>query len=635
MPQPTDPTLAGAERVATALARLSERLADVPTGAQSPAEESLPWGNDAAAHPPDYWHWIHLRRLRAAQGSARAARPVDGPVLSVVVPVHRPAHWFFVECVRSVLAQTYANWELCLCDDGSRDPELTDLIDQLVKSEPRVKATAFDVNGGISRASNAAVSLATGEFVALLDHDDLLEPDALAEVAAAVRKHDDADVVYTDDDKFDALDRPYQPQFKPDWAPDLLLSYPYLGHLTVFRRSLLEEIGGFRSEFDGSQDFDVMLRATERARRVVHVPKVLYHWRVVPGSAAGDAEAKPWAYAASRRAVEDAVRRRGVDGWVDDGPFLGSYSVRRQVETIPSIAAIVPFRDQAALTARCVERLDATAGRLISDLVLVDNGSVEAETRALGVALARRPGTRLLEHPGPFNWSAINNKAVACCDADLLLFLNNDVFAAEGGWLEAMVEHATRPDVGAVGARLVYPDGRLQHTGIVLGLGGIAGHVLAGLPYGSIGYGGWDRVVREYSAVTAACMLVRRSVFEEVGGFDEELAVAFNDIDFCLRLREAGYRVLSTPHAELVHAESVSRGLSGYSVDYRHFLRRWAGVVRREDPYFNPNLSRLVKWCALRLPGEDEEWAAMVGELVGDSADEPEVLPGSAAGVTA
>ena len=623
MPERNDPTSTpGPVRTAEALARLAELLAETcPPPSPEPVDYQLPWGNDAAAHPPDYWHRIYLDRLQASESQRRPELPTDGPLVSVIVPVYRPSHWYFVECARSVAAQTYTNWELCLCDDASGDPELTRLIGDLAAKEPRIKATAFKKNGGISEATNAALELATGELVALLDHDDALEPDALAEVVAAVLEHEDADVIYTDDDKIDAFDRPFQPQFKPDWAPDLLLSYPYLGHLTVIRRSLLEEIGGFRSEFDGSQDFDVMLRATERARRVVHVPKVLYHWRVVSGSAAGDAEAKPWAYAASRRAVEDALRRRGIDGRVENGPFLGSYSVRRHVDSTPSIAVIVPFRDQAALTARCVEHLDATAGHLISELVLVDNGSAEAETRALRKQLGRRRSTRILDYPGPFNWSVINNTAAASCDSDLLLFLNNDVFAEERGWLEAMVEHAVRTDIGAVGARLVYPNGRLQHTGIVLGLGGIAGHVLAGLPVDTIGYGGWDRIVREYSAVTAACMLVRRSVFEEVGGFDETLAIAFNDIDFCLRLRAAGYRVVSTPHAQLVHAESVSRGFSGYSTDYRAFLRRWGWVLRREDPYFNPNLSRLVTWCALRLPGEDDQWADLVGLLADDPRD--------------
>ncbi len=613
-----------------ALGWMTDRLVDLllpaePATAEAKDDDAEPeWGPDAGSSPPAYWHWKHQWHLdqleRAERGEQPDELPTNGPLLSVVIPVYRPALWFFEECVESIIAQTYRNWELCLCDDGSGQPELRASMEVFADRDPRITAMALEQNGGISRATNRALTAATGEFVVLMDHDDVLEPDALAQIARVALTVEDADVIYTDEDKLDEIDRPHQPSFKPDWDPELLLAYPYLGHLTAIRHDLVRRIGGFRPEFDGSQDFDIMLRSTELARRVVHIPKVLYHWRMVAGSAAGDPDAKPWAYSASRRALEDAVSRRGILGRVAPGPFTGAYHVRREITSSPTVCVIIPFRDQAALTEACLRSLELSPGYPISEIVLVDNGSIEPETRVLRSRLEARPEIRVLDHPGPFNWAAINNLAASSTDADMLLFLNNDIEATSEGWLHAMVELGQRPEVGAVGARLVYPDGSLQHAGVVLGVGGIAAHILNGLPPGRVGYGGWDRVVRSYSALTAACMLVRREVFTELGGFDEALPVAFNDTDFCIRLGQAGYRLLYTPHAELVHYESVSRGLSGYAVDFGEFLRRWWGLLHHEDPFYSPNLTRVFPWCSPRLPGEDEDWFATVGALVPTTA---------------
>jgi GT2 family glycosyltransferase len=614
-----------------ALAWLAERLVEA-TLPEEPGEPPEPdWGVGGGWFPPSYWHWIHeweLYRATHADELAVVETPVSGPLLSVVVPVYRPLLWYFRECVLSVIRQTYGNWELCLCDDGSGDAALTKAMHQFAAEDPRIKVTALERNGGISRATNRALEAATGEFVVLLDHDDVLEPDALAEVVTAIGSGDDVDVVYSDEDKLDELDRRYLPMFKPDWDPDLLLVYPYLGHLLAIRRDIVDHLGGFRPEFDGSQDYDIMLRSTELARQVVHIPKVLYHWRAVAGSAALDPEAKPWAHQASRRVVEDAVARRGIDGWVETGPFQGAYHVRRRIHGAPTVSVIIPFRDQAALTAACLASLEDDPGYPLSEVALVDNGSTDPETRALRRQLERRPATRIIDYPGAFNWAAINNLAAATCTTDMVLFMNNDIEATTGGWLHALVELAQRPDVGAVGARLLYPDGKLQHGGVVLGFGGLAGHIFTGMPKGRRANVGWDQMVREYSAVTAACMLVRRSVFEELGGFEEALAVGYNDVDFCIRLRRAGYRILYTPHAELTHYESVSRGFSGYNSDVQEFLARWFDLIRSEDPFYNPNLSRLDARCPLRKPGEDEEWLSMVTGLI--QADY--VSPGATAG---
>lgn len=625
---PGDPVTGGPARpdptpvtgLASALAWMADRLAEAegrpPVVVEEDDEESPL--TDAASFPPAYWHWKHLwleRRNSHPEEFPPPAPVDDGPLLSVVIPVYRPSIWYFRECVQSVINQTYPHWELCLCDDGSGDPELASVMQAFAATDHRITALALEQNGGISAATNGALAAATGEFIVLMDHDDLMEPDALAELAAAAREPE-VDIVYTDEDKLDELDRIYQPYFKPDWDPDLLLSYPYFGHVTAIRHDILRRIGGFRSAFDGSQDYDVMLRSSELARRIVHVPKVLYHWRVVAGSAAGDPTAKPWAYAASRRALEDAVARRGIDGTVETGPFMGAYHLRRRIAGTPTVSVIIPFRDQAAMTVACLESLEVDPGYLIHEIVLVDNGSTEPETVVLRRQLNGRPDVRVLDYPGVFNWSAINNLAASTCQTDLLLFMNNDIEARSPGWLAALVEQGQRTDIGAVGARLLYPDGTIQHAGVVLGMEGIAAHLFAGLPSDRHGYFGWDTIVRSFSAVTAACMMVRREVFEEVGGFAEDLPVAFNDLDFCIRLGLAGLRTIYTPHAVLVHHESVSRGLSGYTQDFQRFLTRWADVIREDDPYYNRNLSRFDPYCDFRAPGEDQKWAEQMDGLL-------------------
>ncbi len=485
--------------------RLVSQLLPDRGGAHQETTVEPAWGTDASSPPTTYWHWKHLWHLdrleRAEQGEHAEQLPTDGPLLSIVIPVYRPALWYFEECVQSVIDQTYRHWELCLCDDGSEQSDLRASMEAFAARDPRIKAMALEQNGGISRATNRALAAASGEFVILVDHDDLVEPDALAEIARVVLTVDEADVIYSDEDKLDEIGRPCQPNFKPDWDPELLLSHPYLGHLTAIRLDLVRRIGGFRPEFDGSQDFDVMLRSTELARRVVHIPRVLYHWRIVAGSAAGDPAAKPWAYDASRRVVEDAVSRRGIPGRVESGPIAGTYRVSREIVSSPTVCVIIPFRDQAALTEACLRSLERSPGYPISEVILVDNGSIEPETRVLRARLEARPATRVLDYPGPFNWAAINNVAAAASGADMLLFLNNDIEATSEGWLHSLVELAQRPEVGAVGARLVYPDGTLQHAGVVLGVGGIASHIFNGKPPGRSGYAGWDTVIRSYSAL--------------------------------------------------------------------------------------------------------------------------------------
>jgi GT2 family glycosyltransferase len=600
---------AGTEEAA--LCWSADRVVELLPAPEPPEKARLYWGFDAGSDPA-YGQWLRDFE-RDADASARAL-PSHGPLVSVVVPVYRPKLWYFEVCVGSVRAQRYESWELCLCDDASNDSRLSALLADLADSDPRIKVLTRQENGGISRATNDALSLATGEFVAFLDHDDVIDPDALGEMAAAFEAEPDTDVLYSDEDttygEEEAVESPlrrFRPCFKPDWAPDLLLTYPYLGHLLLVRRALVSEIGGLRPAFDGSQDYDVMLRATEQARRIAHVPKILYHWRAVAGSAADDRNAKPWAHVASRRAVEDAVRRRGIDAVVEDGPGQGWYHVRRRVIESPSVTIIIPFRDQAQMTARCLTSLGVAPGYENFEVLLVDNQSTEPEVRALRKRL-QQGAVRVMDFPEEFNWSVMNNMAASSCDSDLLLFMNNDMEAIKPGWLRALVELAQREDVGAVGARLLYPDGVLQHAGVTLGLDSVAGHLFAGMPVGRVGYMSWDRVVRPYSAVTGACLMSSRKAFEEVGGFDENLEVAYNDVDYCMRLLDVGYKVLYTPHAELVHYESASRGISGSFGDARYFLGKWGRERLLHDPFYNPNLSLFGTWCRLRHRDDLQNW---------------------------
>jgi O-antigen biosynthesis protein len=568
-----------------------------------------------------YHEWLTRHRLPTVIGGidstartrATARRRKSGlPLVSVVVPVYRTPIWALRRCVGSVLAQTFGEWELCLVDDASDDPDLSATLRSLAKLDRRITALSSLSNGGISAATNRAVAASRGRFIAFLDHDDELAPQALEAVAANINANPEANFFYSDEDKINTAGERFDPLFKPDWSPDLLLSFAYTGHLMVVRRSRFDEVGGLRSDYDGSQDFDLALRATEGGGAVVHIPDVLYHWRSIPGSAASDTtsqQAKPWAYEAGRRAIEDALRRRSEPGVVTTIPeFPGRYHVRRDVSAQPLVSIIIPFRDEPAMLATCARTLRADPGYENFELVLVDNDSALPETSALLAELSAEPGVRVLQAPGPFNWAAINNAAAHACDGDILLFLNNDIEARTPGWLDAMVGHVQRPEVGAVGARLLYADGTIQHAGVVVGLGGIAGHVLRGLPGDRPGYNSLAISTRDCSVVTGAAMMVRRKLFLDLGGFDETLAVAFNDVDFCFKLREHGYYIVFTPLAELIHHESKSRGHTDDFAENQLMLTRWGAALAAGDPYHNKHLSHWRYWCPLSTAQEDDRW---------------------------
>ena len=555
------------------------------------------------AEASSYAGWV--RRYDAGDGpgrvllEARAARVADGPLFSVLLPVYETPEPWLRRCIDSVLAQAYGRWELCIADDASRAPHLRRILLEYANGDPRVRVAFRERNGHISEASNTALAMASGEYIALLDHDDELRPHALLEIAEAIAADPALDLVYSDEDKIDENGRRFDPYFKPDWNPDLLLGQNYVCHLTVLRARVARAAGGFRTGFEGSQDHDLVLRCTrDLPRRAVgHVPRVLYHWRAIPGSTALQRDAKDYAALAGARAVEEHVRHEAAGATVevlDEGHYRVRWPLPRPV---PKVTLVVPTRDRPELLRTCIDSLLGRTEYPDFEIVVVDNQSSDPDALAYLDRLGARAGVRVLRYDAPFNYSAINNFAVAAARGTVIGMVNNDIEVISPHWLQEMVGQAMRPGVGAVGAMLYYPDGRIQHAGVVLGLGGIANHAYAGEPAGIGGHGGRARVVQEVSAVTGACLIVRRDAYERVGGLDEGLQVAFNDIDFCLRLGQAGLRCLWTPFATLYHHESASRGRDEDGPRRQRFLRevalmqeRWGHLLER-DPAYNPNLT--------------------------------------------
>ncbi|QWP78820.1 glycosyltransferase family 2 protein [Lysobacter sp. K5869] len=549
-----------------------------------------------------YPHWL-ARYERpapslAAADAADAAQAADGPTISIVLPVRDPPLPWLRRCLDSVLAQTYPRWQLCIADDASRSGAVRKLLRDYAARDARIDLRLRGNRGHICEASNSAIELARGDFLGFLDHDDELAPQALAEIARAVAEHPRAKLFYSDEDKIDESGRRFEPNFKPAWNPDLLRTQNYICHFLAIDAALVRELGGLRAGFEGAQDHDLLLRCAERldADQIVHVPQVLYHWRVLPESTALSADAKPYALEAGRRALEEHYARTGVRGRVEITGH-GYYRCVRSLGRRPLVSLIVPTRDRADLLRVCVESVLARTGYEPLELLVVDNGSSEPDALSYLDALRRRPRVRVLDWPLPFNFSALINHAAAQARGEILCLLNNDTEAIASDWLDELVSHAVREEVGAVGGMLYYPGDTIQHAGVILGIGGVAGHAHGHLRRGSNGYLGRAGVVQNLSAVTGACLALRREVFAEVGGMDESLAVAFNDVDLCLRLHARGYRNVWTPHAELYHHESASRGPEDTPEKRERFLGETAIMLRRwgeflsNDPAYNPNLS--------------------------------------------
>lgn len=548
-----------------------------------------------------YARWV-VRNTRSDAGLAElearvAAQPYQ-PLVSILIPTYNTDPRWLKAAIDSISRQVYRNWEICICDDASTNPATIEALREYER-DPRIRITMAAANRGISETSNAALALARGEFVALLDHDDELTPDALAEVVLRLNANPDADVIYSDEDKLDVRGERCDPYFKPDWSPDHFLATMYSCHLMVLRREVVAGAGGFRAGYEGAQDYDLLLRVMERTPRIHHIPRILYHWRKHSQSTAAAAHAKPWALDAGRLALEDHVRRRGLDAEVLDGGLPGLYRVRRRIQSQPLVSLIIPTAGrlktvggrQVDLVAQAVASVIALTEYKNYEIVLVaDAAGVQPSTTA---ALAgSRHSVLRFDRSGPFNFSAKINFGAAAAAGDHFVLFNDDLEVVSGEWLSAMLEYSQLPEVGAVGAKLLYPDGRLQHIGMALGVAGIAAHVFHQHPGASPGYAGSAMIVRNYSAVTGACLMTRREVFIEVGRFDEVFPIDFNDVDYCLRLRRAGYRVVYTPWARLLHHESASFGARRQDLDgMAEMRRRWAGVLDN-DPYYNPNLTR-------------------------------------------
>lgn len=546
---------------------------------------------------PRYAAWLRFNDFgRDEEDSLRAAldaRHGRLPRISVLMPTYNTPVHLLDRAIGSVLAQVYDDWELCIADDASVDTRTSEALEVWSQRDPRIKVMFCEKNGHISRATNAAASLASGEFLAFLDHDDELTPDALAEIAIAVADAPDTDYLYSDDDKIDKDGRRFSPQFKPGWSPTLLLSYMYMSHVKVVRRSLFTELGGFRAGFEGAQDYDFALRMSERTCRIVHVPKVLYHWRVVSGSTAASGDAKPASFEAGRRAVAEALERRGIKAdvvqpkWAADarcGIFAPCFP-----DDGPKVVIIIPTHNNVELLRACVTSLARTTYRNY-EIVIVDNESDDPDTLNYLSSVPHRV-LRISDPAGKrFSFARINNEAIRQVDADYVLLLNNDTEVRKPAWLSQMIGYARMEGVGVVGARLLFGDETVQHAGIVHGLyDGMAGPAFRNAPVWDNGYLAYAVVAREYSAVTAACLLTPRALYLELGGLDEEhFAVAYNDVDYCYRVVDSGRRCIYVPDAELFHYEGKSRGFDDNPCEIADFRKRYA---TRIDPWFNPNLS--------------------------------------------
>ncbi len=522
------------------------------------------------------------------------------PKISVIVPLYRTPEKFLDEMIQSVRRQTYTNWELCLSDGSGADSPLRDKLAAVSAQDSRIRFASHPAPLQIAENTNAALEMATGEFLAFMDHDDVLTDHALYECVRMLNETPEADVLYSDEDKM-SMDghKFFQPHCKPDYNPDLLRTVNYICHLTVVKRELQKKIGGLRKEYDGAQDYDFILRCTEQAEKICHIPKILYHWRSHENSTAENPESKTYAFEAGRRAIEEHYRRLCIPATVEMGEFPGLYRTHYHWEEKPLVSIIIPNKDHIDDLERCIESIDTKSTYRNYEYVIVENNSTDEETFRYYEKLEKeKSNVRVIYYKGTFNFSDIINYGAANAQGSYYLLLNNDTEIINPDCLEELLGYCMRPDVGAVGARLYYEDDTIQHAGVVIGFGGIAGHCFVQQKRGVTGY--FHRIIsaQDYSAVTAACMMVSKDAFEAVQGFSTELAVAFNDIDFCLKLRSIGKLIVYNPYAELYHYESKSRGLEDtpekvarFNNEIATFEKRWPEILKNGDPYYNPNLT--------------------------------------------
>ena len=554
--------------------------------------EEVPYGPWYEAYVPDE-ETLNRQRKR---------KFLNAPLISVVVPAYHTPPLFLRQMLDSLVAQTYGGWELCIANGSPDDKEMEAVLEEYEKRDSRIRHENLKENLGIAENTNAAFRMAKGEFIGLLDHDDLLAPNALYEIALALEKNPEADVVYTDEDKVTTdLKEHFQPHLKPDFNLDLLRSNNYICHFFTVRREIVEQVGGFRKEFDGAQDYDFIFRCTEEARKILHIPEILYHWRTHKESTADNPASKMYAFEAGKRAIEAHLKRTGTDGEVSHTPDLGFYRVKYPVKGEPLISIIIPNKDEKESLEACLKSIWEKTTYKNYEIIVVENNSTSDEIFRYYKEISKK-GVRLLRWKKEFNYSAINNFGAAHAKGEFLLFLNNDVTVITPDWLTELAGLCQRKEVGAAGVKLLYPDNTIQHAGCVIGIGGIAGHMFVDMPANRTGYLHKASLLQDMSAVTAACMIMKKQVFDQVGGFTEELAVAFNDVDLCLKINKAGSLVVYDPYVQLYHMESKTRGAEDSKEKVRRFQTEieymrchWLDILKNGDPYYNKNLS-LTKW---------------------------------------
>ncbi|MEA4854766.1 MAG: glycosyltransferase family 2 protein [Christensenella sp.] len=520
------------------------------------------------------------------------------PKISILVPLYNTPELFLRQMIDSVRAQTYTNWELCLADGSDKAQDLGDIAASY--EDPRIVYQKLAKNDGISGNSNAAIQMATGEYIALLDHDDLLMPQALYRNVALINEDKDYEFIYSDEDKIsEDGSRRFDPFFKPDFSPDMLNAFNYITHFVVLKKTLLNEIGSFRAEYNGAQDYDLVLRATEKAKKVGHISDILYHWRVSENSTALSAGAKSYTVKAGRKALEASFVRKGLTGAhvtenTLDNYYITSYDLP---SPHPLISIIIPNKDEPATLKKCIHSILEKSTYDHYEIIIVENNSTGSEIFSYYRKLERDPRIRVIKWEHPFNYASLNNFAAAQAKGELLLFLNNDMSVISADWLEQMAMHATRKEIGAVGAKLYYPDDSIQHAGVILKIGPVAGHSHKHLSRYEVGSFGRMIIPHNVSAVTAACLMMRKDVFDEIGGFNEQFVVAYNDVDLCLKIREKGYLIVFTPFAELYHYESKTRGyettpekIKRFEGEQKKWLAKWDAKYPY-DPYYNKNLT--------------------------------------------
>lgn len=556
----------------------------------------------------DYDRWIHEFEMpEEAMVSVRLPLLKSQPKFSILMPVFNTVPAELRAALESVLNQTYGDWELCIADDGSTKPEAREILKEYADRDPRIRVFHRPEQGGISAACNSAAEMATGDYLALLDHDDLLAPNALAHVCEALDRNSKADLIYSDEDKVDRRGRRYEPFFKPDWSPDLLLSENYICHLLVLRHDLVKRLGGFHSDCDGSQDYDLILRAVREATAVQHIPKVLYHWRASENSTAVTIDNKHYAVSAAQKAIQSSLSVTSPGAVVEPHTIVGRWRIRYPVSAQARVSIIIASGGKVDILRTNVESIREKTTYQNYEIIIVDNSKADGIHSLVGELNKHGFQLRYVDQrQQPFNYSALNNTAARACDSPILLFLNDDTSVISEDWLLAMVELIERPEVGVVGAKLLYPDGRIQHAGVVMGLYDNCGHAFKALDGATSHYFDFSDVIRNVSAVTGACLMARAEDFWAVRGFDEtDFAVAFNDIDLCLKIGALGKRVLYTPHAVLYHYEALSKtskDLIPHPQEVARMRSKWSHVIAH-DPYYSPNLTRNEEDFSLKRLG--------------------------------